>query len=268
VRAAALLRSQPAPRCGITPRQIWLAVLAVCTVSYASYLLQRYVAPRDGGLWAAVLGGLYSSTATTVVLARRVRAAPALLREAQTGIILATSIMYLRMLIIVALFNQALAIALAPTLLGLAAFGLFLAGLWYRLSGAPTGVASPSNTPPNPLELTAALIFAALFVAVSLASTWVRSRFGEAGLYGLAAIVGTTDIDQPPDMVVGVIEERRIDPEMAGSSAAEHLISYMAWSAAASSASNRPTIERQSGRTHQKFDAHVMSFTRVRRARR
>ena len=179
----------------ITPRQVWLAVLAVCTVSYASYLLQRYVAPRDGGLWAAVLGGLYSSTATTVVLARRVRAAPTLLREAQTGIILATSIMYLRMLIIVALFNQALAIALAPTLLGLAAFGLLLAGLWYRTSSAPTGVALPSNTPANPLELTAALIFAALFVAVSFGSTWVRSRFGEAGLYGLAAIVGTTDID-------------------------------------------------------------------------
>lgn len=179
----------------ITPRQVWLAVLAVCTVSYASYLLQRYVAPRDGGLWAAVLGGLYSSTATTVVLARRVRAAPALLRETQTGIILATSIMYLRMLIIVALFNQTLAIALAPALLGLAIFGLLLAGSWYRMSGATTGVASPSNMPANPLELTAALIFAALFVAVSLASTWVRNRFGEAGLYGLAAIVGATDID-------------------------------------------------------------------------
>jgi uncharacterized membrane protein (DUF4010 family) len=144
----------------ITPRQVWLAVVAVCTVSYASYLLQRYVAPRDGGLWAAVLGGLYSSTATTVVLARRVRAAPDLLREAQTGIILATSIMYLRMLIIIALFNQALAIALTPALLGLAAFGLLLAGLWYRMRGAPTGVPSPSNTPANPLELTAALIFA------------------------------------------------------------------------------------------------------------
>jgi len=179
----------------ITPRQVWLAVLAVCTVSYASYMLQRYLAPRGGGLWAAVLGGLYSSTATTVVLARRVRATPALLREVQTGIILATSIMYLRMLIFVALFNQALAIALAPTLLGLAALGLILAGLWYRMSGAPTGVASPNSTPANPLELTAALIFAALFVAVSFASTWVRSRFGEAGLYGLAAIVGTTDID-------------------------------------------------------------------------
>jgi uncharacterized membrane protein (DUF4010 family) len=60
----------------VTPHQVWLAVLAVCSVSYASYLLQRYVAPPGGGLWVAVLGGLYSSTATTVILARRARTEP------------------------------------------------------------------------------------------------------------------------------------------------------------------------------------------------
>ena len=49
----------------ITPHQVWLAVVAVCTVSYASYLLQRYVAPPGAGLLVALLGGLYSSTATT-----------------------------------------------------------------------------------------------------------------------------------------------------------------------------------------------------------
>jgi uncharacterized membrane protein (DUF4010 family) len=45
------------------------------------------------------------------------------------------------------------------------------------------------------LELTAALIFAVLFVVISLASAWVRSQLGEGGLFALAAIVGTTDID-------------------------------------------------------------------------
>jgi uncharacterized membrane protein (DUF4010 family) len=179
----------------ITPHQVWLAVLAVCTVSYASYLLQRYVAPREGGLWTAVLGGLYSSTATTVVLARRARVAPALLPQAQTGIVLATAIMYLRLLIIVAMFNPPLAIALTPPLLGLAAGGLALAGIWFRLGAARHGEASVEDAPANPLELTAALVFALLFVVVSLVSSWVRNRYGEAGLYALAAIVGTTDID-------------------------------------------------------------------------
>jgi uncharacterized membrane protein (DUF4010 family) len=180
----------------ITPRQVWLAVLAVGTVSYASYLLQRYVAPREGGLWTAVLGGLYSSTATTVVLARRGRAMPGQLVQVQTGIILATAIMYLRLLIVVALFDHPLALSLAPALLALAAAGLILAGLWYRLGPARvSGSDAASTAPANPLELNAALVFAILFIAVSLASTWVRAKFGATGLYALAAIVGLTDID-------------------------------------------------------------------------
>lgn len=179
----------------ITPHQVWLAVLAVCTVSYASYLLQRYVAPGKGGLWTALLGGLYSSTATTIVLARRARATPALTAQAQTGIILATAIMYLRLLIVVALFNQPLFVALAPDLIGLAALGLVMAGLWYWRSSTPGSSAFAAEVPANPLELSAALIFAILFVAVSLAAAWVHGRFGAAGLYGLAGIVGLTDID-------------------------------------------------------------------------
>src|ERR1700676_395865 len=110
----------------ITPHQVWLAVLAVCSISYASYLLQRYIAPPGAGLWVAVLGGLYSSTATTIVLARRAHAEPATVSQAQTGIILATAIMYLRLLIVVALFDLPLAGRLAAPLLSLTVFGLAL----------------------------------------------------------------------------------------------------------------------------------------------
>jgi len=99
---------------GITPRQVWLAIVAVCSVSYASYLLQRFVAPAKAGLLIAVLGGLYSSTATTVVLARRARAEVAATRQTQTGVVLATSIMYVRLLIVIAVFNRPLAFAIAP----------------------------------------------------------------------------------------------------------------------------------------------------------
>jgi len=179
----------------ITPHQVWLAVLAVATVSYASYLLQRYVAPPGGSLWVAVLGGLYSSTATTVILARRAGAEPAMLRQAQTGIMLATSVMYVRLLIIVAMFDMPLARALAPPLAALAALGLALGGLWYLMSTAPPPAAATAASPANPLELSAAFIFAALFVAISLASTWARTEFGQNGLFGLAAIVGFADID-------------------------------------------------------------------------
>src|SRR6478672_8426197 len=119
----------------ITPHQVWLAMIAVCTVSYASYLLQRYVAPPGAGLLVALLGGLYSSTATTLVLARRARDEPSAVRQSDAGVVLATAIMYLRLLIIIFVFNHDLALALLPPLLVLSALGLAMALVWYWIGG-------------------------------------------------------------------------------------------------------------------------------------
>lgn len=194
----------------ITPRQVWLAMVAVCSVSYTSYLLQRYVAPASAGLLTAVLGGMYSSTATTVVLARRAKgemlhagpvdghpaeAAPTASRQIQTGIVLATSIMYLRLLVVIAVFNRPLAFAGAPYLLGLAFAGFALSAAIYLLGSARHVRTVPDADPPNPLELGAAAIFAVLFIVVSLASSLAVRQFGTAGIYVLAAFVGVSDID-------------------------------------------------------------------------
>jgi len=182
----------------ITPRQVWLALVVVSTLSYMSYLAQRYWAAAAHGLWMAALGGLYSSTATTVVLARQAKAEPALKRQARAGITLATAIMYLRLLVVVGIFNLALARILALPLCGLSLIGFLICGLQYR-SGAPNKEqareAMPLAANGNPLELGAAAIFALLFVATSLLSTVAKSHFGISGIYALAAIIGVTDID-------------------------------------------------------------------------
>jgi uncharacterized membrane protein (DUF4010 family) len=183
----------------ITPRQVWLALVVVCTFSYVSYLAQRHWAAAAKGLWMAALGGLYSSTATTVVLARQAKADPSLKRQAQAGITLATAIMYLRILAVVAIFNLDLARVLAPPLCALSLAGFVICLLQYRLyrpaTDAPAQGAIPAATTSNPLELGAAAVFAALFVAVSVVSALAQSKFGISGIYGLAAIVGVTDID-------------------------------------------------------------------------
>lgn len=181
----------------ITPRQVWLALLAVCTVSYASYLLQRILHPAEGDLWMAFLGGLYSSTATTVVLARRAKSNPELIPQVRAGITLATSIMYVRLLVIVGVFNRPLAWTLAPALLGLCIAGLICATLQYRLAaGAAHPASAGAPVPPrNPLELGSAALFAALYVIISLVSTWAGERFGRSGVDVLAALVGVSDID-------------------------------------------------------------------------
>jgi uncharacterized membrane protein (DUF4010 family) len=182
----------------ITPRQAWLALVVVCTLSYASYLAQRYWTAAAKGLWMAALGGLYSSTATTVVLARQAQADAAMRRNAQAGITLATAIMYLRILVVVAVFNVSLARTLAPQLCALALAALVLCALqyWHGMSlseRAKAPVLQSSAT--NPLQLGPASLFALLFVAVSFVSNFAKARFGTSGIYALAAIVGVTDID-------------------------------------------------------------------------
>jgi uncharacterized membrane protein (DUF4010 family) len=182
----------------ITPRQVWLALVVVCSFSYVSYLAQRYWAAAAGGLWMAALGGLYSSTAMTVVLARQAKADPALKRQAQDGITLATAIMYLRLLAVMAIFNVTLARVLALPLCGLSLAGFIICALQYW-HGKPADQAPQTSMPAaesgNPLELGAAAIFAALFVAVSIVSAVAKSQFGTSGIDGLAAVVGVTDID-------------------------------------------------------------------------
>src|SRR6202044_1373359 len=208
----------------ITPRQVWLALVVVCTFSYVSYLAQRYWAAAAGGLWMAALGGLYSSTATTVVLARQAQGDPAVRRHAQAGITLATAIMYVRILAITAIFNITLARRLALPLLGLSAAGLLICALQYWVFGKSADGQQAQQGPMklaasrNPLELGAAIIFAVLFVATSFLSTWATKEFGATGIYSLAAIVGISDIDPfvlnlaqggltgvSPDTLVGAI---------------------------------------------------------------
>lgn len=179
----------------ITPHQVWLAMIAVCTVSYASYLLQRYVAPPGAGLLVALLGGLYSSTAATLVLARRARDDVSAVRQSEAGIVLATAVMYLRLLIIIFVFSRELAMTLAPPLLVLSALGLTMALGWYWIGGPHRADAGHAAAPANPLELVTAATSAVLFVVISIASAWATQRFGSAGIYALAAIVGVSDID-------------------------------------------------------------------------
>jgi uncharacterized membrane protein (DUF4010 family) len=159
--------------------------------------MQRYLPIGDSVLLAALLGGLYSSTATTVVMARRLHGAAGLLRQQlQAGIVAASAIMYLRVGVIIAMFNLSLARVLAPALGALFLAAILFSVLMQIRRQASTPSDPASNKPPeNPLELSAAILFAGAFVLISLASTWVKTAIGQSGLLWLAAVVGVVDVD-------------------------------------------------------------------------
>jgi uncharacterized membrane protein (DUF4010 family) len=183
------------PLTPLTPYGVWLAVVAICTLSYISYLLQRYLPQRDVALLPAVLGGAYSSTATTVVLAKRLREHGEARADISAGIVAATAVMYVRLGIVIAIFSPRIAFMLAPALLALCLSGAAMAAYeWWREKTRRNdgGLTVP---PTNPLQIPTAAIFAVLLVVISIISAWVHGTFGESGILTLSAIVGVTDID-------------------------------------------------------------------------
>ena len=179
----------------LTPYRVWLAVVAICGLSYASYLVQRFAPWRGRALLPAALGGLYSSTATTVVFAKRQREQPAPCSDISAAIIAATSVMYLRTGVLVALFDLRFAWVLAPAIVILFALGAGLTALEWRRPAAKSDAEAVAVTPKNPLELPTAFVFAALFAVISIASGWAAGTFGESGVFAMALISGATDID-------------------------------------------------------------------------
>jgi uncharacterized membrane protein (DUF4010 family) len=179
----------------LTPFGIWLAVVTICAISYLSYLLQRYGNLRNNALLPAVLGGAYSSTATTVVLAKRLRDAKQPQGDISAGIVVATAIMYVRLGVVIAVFDRHFALALAPALAGLCAIGVALALYEWRRSQTRSPDSNLAVLPKNPLQISTAAVFAVLIVVISVVSAWVRDEFGQSGILALSAVVGATDID-------------------------------------------------------------------------
>jgi uncharacterized membrane protein (DUF4010 family) len=179
----------------ITPYQVWLAVVVVSGISYASYLIQRYKS-EQGGIWlTSILGGIYSSTITTVVLARHAKKKQINPEIFHFSTILSTTMVYIRLLVIILVFNISLAKQMSGVLMGLFFISLLISLLLYGKSQRrKDNEKKVIVTQKNPLELLPALIFALLFVVISLASAWAKKNYDDAGLYTLATIVGISDI--------------------------------------------------------------------------
>ena len=178
----------------VNPFKTWLVVVAVSTVSYGSYVLQRLTKGRGGVILAAILGGAYSSTVTTVVLSKRAsqKERPHLFSGAM---VIASGVMYLRFMILVGLFNRSLMARLAPAFLALAALAILVGWLWARRPDVSSEAIQKEFVPKNPLELRSALLFALLFVVIVLVTHFVLVHFGSGGIYALAALMGFSDVD-------------------------------------------------------------------------
>jgi len=178
----------------INPFKTWLVVVAVSSVSYGSYLLLKVTHGRNGVLLSALLGGAYSSTVTTIALARR-SASEQQPHLFAGGTLIASGMMYLRLALLVALFNHALLRILGVPFILLAACAALAGWLWSRIPDTSASGNGRKLEPGNPLELRAALVFATLFVAMLIVTHLAVVYFGNKGIYALGGIMGLADVD-------------------------------------------------------------------------
>jgi len=203
------------------PRTLWLVVIIVTGFSFAGYVANRLFGARRGTIATAVIGGAYSSTAVTHSFAQRLGAGAGHGAE-NAGIALASAVMYLRVIILVAVLATSLladfAILVAPALLA-----GFAAALWlYRAAPATTGPAPPGN----PIAMLPALTFVAFVAVAAVAARWAETRFGEEGIAVLLLLMGSMDVDAAI-VTAGGLEPGTIAPRLAALAIAGTILANM-----------------------------------------
>lgn len=175
--------------------KIWLAVVIVSLFSYVGYVLKKYIFNNKGYVLTGILGGIYSSTATTIVLAKKAASNSTAPYLFGSSIVIATTFMYLRLLGIAFAFNMQIAYKLLLPFSLLAVLSLIIVLFLYNASKHNHVDDSDENEDPNPLELGTAFLFAFLFIVMVTITHFVLQQYGDLGLNILSFIVGFTDID-------------------------------------------------------------------------
>ena len=178
----------------LNPFKTWLIVVAISGVSYGSYLLEKVARGKGGVRLASLLGGAYSSTFTTFVMAKRAGAAKTP-HGYSGGILIASGVMYFRFLVLVGLFNSGLVHRILVPFLVLGAIGIAGGWAWSELPDGAEGEPQATYLTKNPLELASAVSLAVVFAFMVVITNYAVMHLGRQGIYGLAAITGLAPVD-------------------------------------------------------------------------
>ncbi|SFL61283.1 MgtC/SapB family protein [Nitrosomonas communis] len=181
------------PYDALNPYQIWLMIVLISGISLSGYIALRFIGQRYGAVLLGILGGVVSSTATTMVFTRRSEDNPMLTKLAVVVILVANLMVLVRLTVI----SAVVAPVILPNILPILGMGLFLGLIattfWWRDLTQQEELAIPETK--NPVELTIAISFGAFYAIVLLLSAWLSDIAGTSGLYMVAIISGLTDVD-------------------------------------------------------------------------
>ncbi len=193
----------------INPRQVWWMVVLIVGLNLVGYGAFRVMGAKAGTALAGVLGGVISSTATTISYARQTKTEPSMDSTAVVIVWIASGVVFIRiMLEIGAVAPSFLPIAAGPLLIMLALFAVVAAAIW-RTSMSP---GENPLEPGNPSELKPAILFGALYAFVLFIVAAGQDLLGDVGLYVAAAVSGLTDVDAITLSTSQLVSTDRLDP--------------------------------------------------------
>jgi uncharacterized membrane protein (DUF4010 family) len=192
----------------LNPHQIWLMIVLIVGINLSGYIIYKFLGNSAGVLLGGILGGLISSTATTVSYSKRTAQAPEASRLAAVVILISSTIVFARLLLEVATVAPVFLPVAGPPILVLF---LLLAALSavYWLWDRKEQNDMPSQG--NPTELKSALFFGLIYAAVLLAVAVAKDLFGNRGLYIVAGISGLTDVDAITLSTSQLVNSGRLD---------------------------------------------------------
>lgn len=211
---------------GLTPYTIWLATVVISGISYVSYLVKKYLFPDGGVIITGILGGIYSSTATCIILAKKAKDHSGDLKEYVAAIFCAISMMYFKIFILLGIFNADLTMQYWYMFVIMIIVSGIVAFFFYRQK--PKAVENGEKTKiedeeeKNPLEFKVAILFAILFIAFTLVTNYALMYFGDSGLRILSIIVGVTDINP---FIINLFQNQNVSGELIVLAAFQAIIS-------------------------------------------
>jgi uncharacterized membrane protein (DUF4010 family) len=179
------------------PYKVWLSVVVISGISYFSYLLRKFIFKNSGIVLAGALGGLYSSTATTIIMAKRSQTDSSKSLHYGGAIIAAITVMYLRVAAFCLLMNMTLAKTLLPYVGAMFVVCLAVTTFFTHkaLKKQPFIQTEALEMRENPLEIKFAVLSAILFITFSVITHFAIQYYGNEGLQVLSWLAGIADID-------------------------------------------------------------------------
>jgi len=194
------------------PFKIWLMVVFIVGISLCGYVAYKIFGTRAGVLLGGIIGGMISSTATTVSFARRCATDASLAPLGALVIMIASCISFIRVLIEIAAVAPGAFVSIAPPIGIMLGWCVSITALLYFMSRDQKAELSEQK---NPAEFKSALIFAALYALVLVGIAWGKEKFGSAGLYIVSIISGLTDMDAITLSTAGMAGSGGIETKMA-----------------------------------------------------